>query len=522
MRTKQLVVIALLALLTACSTALHTERVPAGSGPKAGVLYNLPSAILDVEVKFLVTSCSKSNDFAVLGYRIDDAKISHSLGPDSNETYRLDYALLNSPTKTTSASVVMHPNGMIKSINADIEDRTAQVATSIAGTALNLLKASLILAAPTSAGEGACHKLLLDSIGNLKKFREIELPAATSADSVLAENQKRANEAANQVETIKAKIAAAVVAKDAVAEAAAKAELPAAQGKLNAALTEVAGKKPQAPAILAKIAVLKERLTATAKLTNWIPTSTSAAGGEICKPVSASQTSFNKRLLDEATGKEISPKPESSALFKAEVCVNLLPNARMSPTVDPEASAATVPAQYDGVVYRLPTLGTVFIREDGETEARITAPTPISFPQFGAKGLIWLRNGVFDKNNVKVSFNEDGSLLDMSFATAARAERAASAASDVSKTIVDMMQLRADAAKAKAKAVTDEEKAEQQEQLDSLDAQISLLQKQKALESASSPAKDAMDKESDLLQKEIALEKLRQELSALKKKVDQP
>lgn len=504
-------------LVVGCSTTLHTEHVPVGSPPKAGALYSLPAAIVDVEVTFEVDSCSLDGDFSRLGYRIEDAKISHSLGPDSRETYRLDYALLNSSTKTTNASLLWHPNGMIKSINADIEDRSAQVASSIAGTALNVLKASLLPAAPTSAARG-CHKALVDKIVTLKRLREVDMPAARNADSVLAEGRKRVNEANAKVETLRVKIADAIAAKDAAAQAAAKGQLPAAQGELNAALKDVEGKTLQAPAIQSKITVLAKLLSATAKLPNWIPVATSATqSDESCERIKTSQAIFNKQLTDDA-GNEILPRPDSASNFEADVCVKLFPSARRAPTAELSSGSNGEPASYDGVVYRLPALGIVVVRRASEKEARITASTPISFPQFGAKGLVWLRNEAFDKNNVKASFNEDGSLSELSFGASARAERMAAAMLGASESIKEMMKLRADAAKAKAKAESDEEKAAQQKQLDALDAEITLLQKQRTLESARAPARDAMDKESEQLQKEINVERLRQELAALKKK----
>ncbi len=60
-----------LVLLSSCSTALRTEHVSASMQPRPGVLYNLPMATLDVEAKFLVTSCSvDANDLAQIGYQL--------------------------------------------------------------------------------------------------------------------------------------------------------------------------------------------------------------------------------------------------------------------------------------------------------------------------------------------------------------------------------------------------------------------------------------------------------------------
>jgi hypothetical protein len=164
----------------------------------------------------------------------------------------------------------------------------------------------------------------------------------------------------------------------------------------------------------------------------------------------------------------------------------------------------------------MPANGKVFIRNTIHPEERIDASQTISLPQFGTKGVVWLSNHVFDKNNVKVSFNEDGSMNELSFGAASSAERAAAALSDSSKQLFDLVQLRADAIKAKETAKDEEVKAIQQKKLDDIDAQIALIGKLNALETAKRPAKDSYDIEKERLKNEIDLEKLRQELDGLR------
>lgn len=512
MRSTVVAHIAIAGLVSACSTSLQTEQIMEGARAKPGVLYNLPAAQLEVAVKFRVVACREESGFAILTYAIDDAEISHSLGPDALEVYRFDYSSLNAPTKTTKATVQMHPNGMIKSINADIDDRTAQIATAIATTTLNLAKAQVVPFAPTAAGH-ACHAVISNAIQDLKSLRESTLPSDIKADKDLTSLQATANEAAAKVEALKLKIAAAVANKDAAAEASLKLELISAQASLNTALNALVGKTARAPVTLARIAALTDLLTATARISNWVPHSRNKEN-EACQTAKASQSDFFRRFLDEQ-GKEILPKPASNQSFMAEICVKLLP-----PSGSLTSAENSAPASFDGIVYRLPTLGTVAVRDVETKQIRISSPTPISFPQFGSKGLIWLRNGPFDRNNVKAEFNEDGSLMELTFGAFSSTERAAGAAVDVSKTIVDLMQQRADAAKAKAAASTDEQKLIQQKQLDALDEQLALIKKQKELEVARQPTKDALDREAELLQKQIGLEKLRQELEALKEKAE--
>lgn len=512
--------IPVIALLAGCTTTLNTQHVSPNGQPKPGVLYNLPIAVFEIEATFLVTSCRvNENDILELGYQLSDSKINHSLAPDSLETYRLNYSLLNSSLKTTAASIVMHPNGMIKTVNAEVDDRTAQVVTALAGTALNLIKASTISFLPTSAAVAKnCDGFIIAKLSERKKLIESDIPQGKADDKALAADKEAADEISVELEVAKTKLAEAQKAKDNVAIAEATKEIAGIQPRLAVAIQKLTGRTLKAPALQSKLTLVTDALTVTAKLTNWAPR---PPGSEICEEVSVDQKGFYERLaLANATFAPIY-KPAPTAKFAAEACVSLAPNPRNAAVaVDKQSDAAE--EEYEGVVYRLPTTGSVYVRQKSNPSQRFYASATVSLPQFGAKGLVWLKNSMFDNNTVKATFNEDGSMSELTFTAKSQAERAAGAASDVSKTVVDLMQLRADTAKAKAAAVDAEQKSIQQKQIDAIDNQIALLEKRKALESARNPSKDTYDKQKDQLQKEIDVEKLRQELDALKKKAIQP
>jgi len=246
--------------------------------------------------------------------------------------------------------------------------------------------------------------------------------------------------------------------------------------------------------------------------------------------VSALHSDFLARLA-RASNAAV-PSSSVSAEFVAKACVEATdyPTKPSAPEVAvsgattaavaaASAAAGNTPTAFRGVVYRQPASGTVSVADTRSGGARFTSSTAVSLPQLGAKALVWLENMTFDKNSVVVSFNEDGSMSQLSFKAEARAERGAAAVQDLSKSIVDLMKLRSDAIKAKAQAADDEQKKAQQAQLDALDQQIALLDKRKDLETARTPA-DPLDKEKDQLKKQIDVETLRQQLDALKKKAE--
>jgi hypothetical protein len=518
--TMQLHLLAVLAAIaiTGCSTSLQSSRHYADSSIEPGVLYNLPMTVIDVDAKFLVTGCEKKGGVHVLTWELADSTVVHSLAPDPAETYRIPYQALNSPLKFTNATFTMHPNGMIKSINAEVDDRTTQVLASVAGTALNLFKASLLSVSPTSleASTAACEEFIASKIMRRKSILETELPAARIADKALVGDRKEADEFKVAVEQFKARLAESQKGTDTAATAMLKVELAKAQAQASFADAKLKDRKLASVELQATLTTLTEALTFSVTNSNWRPRSDSR-----CVEVTAPHADFLARLA-RASNAKVPNAPEGEN-FSAKACVEAA-GYPQTPVKSGGAGAQAESAQnasfaFTGVVYRQPVTGTVSVKDVRSGGARFTSPTGVSMPQFGAKALVWLENKTFDKNSVVVSFNEDGSMSSLAFKAEARAERGAAAAQDLSKSVVELMKLRSDAIKAKAQAADEEQKKVQQAQLDTLDQQIALIDKRKDLETARAP-NDPLDKEKDQLKKRIEVEKLRQELDAIKKKAE--
>lgn len=510
------------ALLGGCTTTLRTENVLAGNGPGYGLLYNLPRAEFDVEARFLVTDCKANGKVAELRYELVGAAVQHRLAGDPAETYRLRYDLLNSPMKVTAASVVMHPNGMIKSVNVEQDDRSAQVMASLATTAINLFKAATVGIAPASIekAKAECDP----AIANRLKARSAllaKLPAARQGDEALDTDTTAAEDLAAKLQLATSRLAEAKKAGNASASAKLQDEVDSLTAKWTVANRKLSGRGKQAPQVQAALEKVTADLTATARRASWSP-----AAGTLCRAVEIEQLSFI-RQFESSHGETINIRPEGGEVFAADVCVEGADDARKSPSAEAVPAAPGPDGQpqkaseksFDGIVYRLPALAAVTVRSGTITLAGVTS---VPVPQLGAKALLWLENKPFDQNAIQAAFNEDGSLSTLSFKAAARAERGAAAMADASKSLIDLMQLRADAAKAKAAAETEEQKREHQRQLDALDQQITLLGKRRALETARAPTVDPLDKEKERLSKQIDIEKLRQEYQALRKKADTP
>lgn len=503
-----------LVALSGCTTALNTRFVAERAPPLNGVIYALPMAAFDVQAQVLVTSCAvDAAGVAILDYELTGGSIRNNFVPDPTETYSFDYSALNSPLKTTTATVALHPNGMLKSVNADVEDKSAQVLTSLGSTVLNLYKASTLSFVPTSvAAAKKCGAFIDDKLQARRDLLERQIPEAKAADESLEKDKAEADAIGVELELTNSKLAEAQKAKDEPAIAALAPKVASLKAKLSVALKKLEGRSAKLPALRAKVEVLAKALTVSLSRPGWTPRGTEP---QVCETISALQGDFFKKLA-RAEGSATPFEVSAGAMFAIDVCAMPVLGSRMAP-----AATASSPA-FGGIVYRMPASGTVWIRNSNRHDERVDSVGMTSLPQFGAKGLVWLENTAFDKNNVKVAFNEDGSMSELTFSAASRAERAAAAASDASGTVVDLMKLRADAIKGRAQAADEEQKKAQQKHLDAIDAQIALIQKRKDLEAARLPAKDGFDREREQLQKEIELEKLRQELAEIKRKATAP
>jgi len=509
----------ILICLGGCTTVLTTEHVSTGRAPVPGILYNLPMAAFDVDAKILITGCKYQNgSVAVLTHELIDGTVRHRLISDELETYRIRYDELNSPMKITSAKVSLHSNGMIKSINVELEDRTAQVMQSLTGAAINLFKAAALVAVPTTLPKGAerCDEFISKRIED--RFAIIKsLPEARADDKALTGIQDDVDEIAAKLEEAKTKAAEAEKAKNTTEAASLKKQIAALQAQWKIANAKLSGKSMRVPKLQARLAALTDELTVPVSIYGWAPRK-SSKGNDICETISVNQVQFLQRLAS-ISQDELTRSPDPKAVFAADVCVEMRDDARMAPAASDEVG---VEAIHEGVVYRLPAFGSVVVKgrgSDGTNEGTVFRSTPnVTLPQFGAKGLVWLRNKAFDKNNVSALFNEDGTMSELLFHAESQAERAAAAAADTSKALVDLMQLRADAIKAKAQAADEAQKKAQQQQIDEIDAQIKLLNKRKELESARAPGAEALDRDKELLQKQIDVETLRQQYETLKRK----
>jgi hypothetical protein len=510
-----------ISLLAGCSTSLSGVTVENRDGPNTGVVYQLPAATLEGRVAFLPTRCDNIAAATDLRAALRVASITQRLVPDVDETYAIDYAKLNSALKITEASFIKYPSGMIKSINADVDDRSAQILTSAAGAIVNIAKGAAFPSTliPVDGGKSKivkCPRPLSEPMEKLQLKRD-EIISATQADKTLAESQQQLVKVKKDLADVEDKLKASP--KDAALQAAV-----AALKKQSTALEDsLKGKSPSLPKILADRDDLLKKLTATVAL-NWTPVIANT-----CQRIALKWENYYPQLIDDQTTaaeiNQLKLMTISKSPFSAWVCVAAVNGGAFDKA---QAKVANVKVAMKGVVYRTPTMARVVVHGDldGEIDQELSYAVDgdpwMSFPQLGTKAELVLDNKTFDKNGVKILFAEDGSLTSLEFRAESSAERGAAAAKDLSGQYVELMTLRAKSAKAREDAADAAVKKQREDEIAAYDAQIALITKRQELELTRTGGKDRTQilidvttKDTLLLQGKIDQEKKRQELQKL-------
>lgn len=117
--------LALASLPLAGCTTLKFHPATSNATSRQGIAYFLPFSQFETKVTW-AASCDKDTRELALTPKIEATAKN---GPDPEALYVIDYASLTSFTKTSSVKVTFHYFGAIKSINAEADDRTAEILT---------------------------------------------------------------------------------------------------------------------------------------------------------------------------------------------------------------------------------------------------------------------------------------------------------------------------------------------------------------------------------------------------------
>jgi len=120
-----LAALAMLSLPLAGCTTLKVHPATSNAASRQGIAYFLPFSQFETRVTW-AASCDEATKELSLTPKIEATAKN---GPDPAALFVIDYASLSAFTKTSSVKVDFYDSGAIKSINAEADDRTAEILT---------------------------------------------------------------------------------------------------------------------------------------------------------------------------------------------------------------------------------------------------------------------------------------------------------------------------------------------------------------------------------------------------------
>jgi hypothetical protein len=130
------IVVTAAVLLAGCTSSLQVNPLQ-GEGATRGFAYTLPFAQYEITVTRRLHSCSPN---AVIRNHVTAVS---QLRPDPAHGYAIDHSSLSSVMKVSAIGVRNHPNGTLRQITAEADDRTGPVITNTVSAGIDLAVAAV-------------------------------------------------------------------------------------------------------------------------------------------------------------------------------------------------------------------------------------------------------------------------------------------------------------------------------------------------------------------------------------------
>lgn len=429
--------------LGACTTTLSVREVPTepSSLPVSGVPYYLPVKQMTGTLAFEVTGCKADtptpNPQVNIEYELT-ATLSERQHPDTREQYVIDYATLDSLSKTTDFQVTLTPQGVLVSLNSGSKDQTANIIKDVATSAFSIAGGNALSAIAT--------------LGKLPTQEMKTIPQSASTYFSAGSNLPKFDEAAtpirlsNPCETVDKKLKALEQAQEAFATAT---KLEAEKSKLNSDVTEAfaqVGRARQSLSLMLDDKTYQPEEIEKAKQTlrqaqinhqrlrtelDALAPSTLTRANQVLASAKAALT-FNKTAVwiptaDTATSAFTIDVPESELAklgnltfankMRAEVQTRTLNGDVPKPSAKPKGVT-------HGLVFRNPVPMVIKVcanacaNAEGSKYQLMQAQSYLGvhyLPQLGQHFSLPLVNGPFADNRLMVSFGDSGSPTSVEF-----------------------------------------------------------------------------------------------------------
>lgn len=186
MRTFTVAVLMALGLSTGgCTTSLSTssETLSVSSKHAArGIPYSLPMLQYDVKITRALSQCSdtvgtgqNAQKVKLVQLTVKAEAVPHFV---AGETFSIDYEKLGGFSKTTSLAIENHEGGTLKSINASVDDRSAEIIGGAVKTLIGLASIAGGFPIPSAAQGESTQKMLVCTAEAEKLLDAVETASA--------------------------------------------------------------------------------------------------------------------------------------------------------------------------------------------------------------------------------------------------------------------------------------------------------------------------------------------------------
>ncbi|MGE0733907.1 MAG: hypothetical protein AB7G15_00480 [Alphaproteobacteria bacterium] len=425
---------ALIIGLVGCSTELQSVRVTDNAKAQPPTIYHLKRRVFDVDVVYPLSDCkdaSGTNKDVQLVIPVSVSVVPQMIA-DPKERYQIPYEKLASGAKQVSFNITYYPDQTIKSVNADLSDKTAEVIEKTLETAAKIAGAFFGLGGSVPGINKAGFKLEDPTPKHtpIRTCAQLLNPETLKALAVLKKNKPEIERLNKEISLAESDIQGYTAA---LGQASSNHRTYVEQRRT--AIASLIDKKRALENLMNSLEPALATLIIKTPRKRFDP-SWDASGQKFLNQLAVvvdQETLSKKWLVD---GADISPEAMSKLMTSLTVTVAV----DFDPSITPNLKYAAVPAdekgKINGIVFREPVVAKLRISgakiEEkslaDSTGAKIANPI-FTVPQAGALMVLRLENGPFEENKVGIQFSNDGRIESFTFgATAALAALAGSAA----------------------------------------------------------------------------------------------
>lgn len=371
--TAIILLVSVLLYLSGCSTSMNSRPALQDDKNISGAVYSLPMLQFKLDITRSIVSCSP----VTISTNIN---VSESYTSDPNATFELDYTGLASGNTVSELDISYYPNGSIKSINVESDDKSSEIINNsfsfIKGIALASAGVPAEVAPAAETQTETCNQRTINAFDQLK-----------SSKPFLVNKTKAVAKATGEVERLTLVLATVDKPSDVLLENIRKANL-----NLKKAANELD--------ILNKARLPYLALTSSHEKIMWPKTGDLLQTSQIHKP----DKNLKNRWFSESVTKE-----EADKLLNIHTLIEPLSSSLKS---------NKKPTTGKGIYYRIPVeslLSICIVNICGADNSLLQKTVRTSIPQLGPVAILPFENKAFQNNYLEAKFTQLGSLSSLAF-----------------------------------------------------------------------------------------------------------